>query len=75
MVAATGAGSGRRFRDLRTRFGTGFRGQGIPVTIAGRFQEALTEAEEPGLGGPELLPVRLAGPPPGCCGWTAPASA
>jgi hypothetical protein len=30
------------------------------VTIAGRFQEALTEAEEPGLGGPELLPVRLA---------------
>jgi hypothetical protein len=30
------------------------------VTIAGRFQEALTETEEPGLGGPELLPVRLA---------------
>jgi hypothetical protein len=30
------------------------------VTIAGRFQEALIEAEEPGLGGPELLPVRLA---------------
>jgi hypothetical protein len=31
------------------------------VTIAGRFQEALLEADEPGLGGPELLPVRLAG--------------
>jgi hypothetical protein len=30
------------------------------VTIAGRFQEALIEADEPGLGGPELLPVRLA---------------
>ena len=30
------------------------------MTIAGRFQEALTETEEPGLGGPELLPVRLA---------------
>jgi hypothetical protein len=30
------------------------------VTIAGRFQEALTEVEEPGLVGPELLPVRLA---------------
>ena len=29
------------------------------MTIAGRFQEALLEAEEPGLGGPELLPVRL----------------
>jgi hypothetical protein len=32
----------------------------MPVTIAGRFQEALTEAREPGIGGPELLPVRLA---------------
>ncbi len=31
------------------------------MTIAGRFQEALLEADEPGLGGPELLPVRLAG--------------
>lgn len=30
------------------------------MTIAGRFQEALVAAEEPGLGGPELLPVRLA---------------
>ncbi len=30
------------------------------MTIAGRFQEALTETEEPGLSGPELLPVRLA---------------
>ena len=30
------------------------------MTIAGRFQEALTEVDEPGLGGPELLPVRLA---------------
>jgi hypothetical protein len=30
------------------------------MTIAGRFQEALVEAEEPGLGGAELLPVRLA---------------
>ena len=30
------------------------------MTIAGRFQEALIEADEPGLGGPELLPVRLA---------------
>jgi hypothetical protein len=36
------------------------RGHRSPVTIAGRFQEALTEAEEPGLEGPELLPVRLA---------------
>jgi hypothetical protein len=31
------------------------------VTIAGRFQEALIEADEPRLAGPELLPVRLAG--------------
>ncbi len=30
------------------------------MTIAGRFHEALIEADEPGLGGPELLPVRLA---------------
>jgi hypothetical protein len=30
------------------------------VTIAGRFQEALMQADEPGLDGPELLPVRLA---------------
>lgn len=30
------------------------------MTIAGRFQEALVAAEEPGLGGAELLPVRLA---------------
>jgi hypothetical protein len=30
------------------------------VTIAARFRAALTEAEEPGLCGPELLPVRLA---------------
>jgi hypothetical protein len=30
------------------------------VTIAGRFHEALIEADEPGLTGPELLPVRLA---------------
>jgi hypothetical protein len=30
------------------------------VTIAGRFQEALLAADAPGLGGPELLPVRLA---------------
>lgn len=30
------------------------------MTIAGRFQEALIEADAPGLGGPELLPVRLA---------------
>jgi hypothetical protein len=30
------------------------------VTIAGRFSEALTEADGPGLRGPELLPVRLA---------------
>ena len=30
------------------------------MTIAGRFSEALTEADEPGLRGPELLPVRLA---------------
>jgi hypothetical protein len=30
------------------------------VTIAGRFREALIEVDEPGLGGPELLPVRLA---------------
>jgi hypothetical protein len=30
------------------------------VTIAGRFREAVTEADEPGLHGPELLPVRLA---------------
>jgi hypothetical protein len=37
------------------------RGQELLVTIAGRFQEALTEAHEPGLGGAELLPVRLAG--------------
>ena len=30
------------------------------MTIAGRFREALNDAEEPGLTGPELLPVRLA---------------
>jgi hypothetical protein len=30
------------------------------VTIAGRFRDALLEVDEPGLGGPELLPVRLA---------------
>ena len=30
------------------------------MTIAGRFQEALIEAEDPDLVGPELLPVRLA---------------
>jgi hypothetical protein len=30
------------------------------MTIAGRFHEALIEADEPGLAGPELLPVRLA---------------
>ena len=30
------------------------------MTIAGRFQEALVAADAPGLGGPELLPVRLA---------------
>jgi hypothetical protein len=30
------------------------------VTIARRFEEALVAADEPGLGGPELLPVRLA---------------
>ncbi len=30
------------------------------MTIAGRFSEALTQADEPGLRGPELLPVRLA---------------
>jgi hypothetical protein len=30
------------------------------VTIAGRFEAALAEAAEPGLTGPELLPVRLA---------------
>jgi hypothetical protein len=30
------------------------------VSIAGRFQAALVAVEEPGLSGPELLPVRLA---------------
>ena len=30
------------------------------MTITGRFQKALLAADEPGLGGPELLPVRLA---------------
>ncbi len=30
------------------------------MTIAGRFREALSDAEAPGLTGPELLPVRLA---------------
>ena len=30
------------------------------MTIAGRFRKALSDAEEPGLAGPELLPVRLA---------------
>ena len=30
------------------------------MTIAGRFREALDDAAEPGLTGPELLPVRLA---------------
>jgi hypothetical protein len=30
------------------------------VSIAGRFHEALVAADPPGLGGPELLPVRLA---------------
>jgi hypothetical protein len=30
------------------------------VTIAGRFEAALMDIDEPGLGGPELLPVRLA---------------
>jgi hypothetical protein len=30
------------------------------VTIAGRFQAALVDVAEPGLAGPELLPVRLA---------------
>jgi hypothetical protein len=30
------------------------------VTIAGRFREAVTEADASGLSGPELLPVRLA---------------
>jgi hypothetical protein len=30
------------------------------VTIAGRFEEALVDVAEPGLEGPELLPVRLA---------------
>jgi hypothetical protein len=30
------------------------------VTIAGRFEAALDEVDEPGLAGPELLPVRLA---------------
>src|SRR3954463_6073969 len=30
------------------------------VTIAGRFQAALRGMHEPGLAGPELLPVRLA---------------
>lgn len=30
------------------------------MTIAGRFHEALIAADAPGLGGPELLPVRLA---------------
>ena len=36
------------------------------VAIAGRFQEALDSDAEEGIGGPELLPVRLAAPPPGC---------
>lgn len=30
------------------------------MTIAGRFEEALVDTDEPGLAGPELLPVRLA---------------
>jgi hypothetical protein len=30
------------------------------VSIAGRFETALAEADQPGLAGPELLPVRLA---------------
>ena len=30
------------------------------VTIAGRFEAALDDVDEPGLAGPELLPVRLA---------------
>jgi hypothetical protein len=30
------------------------------VTIAGRFEAALMDIDEPGLAGPELLPVRLA---------------
>ena len=30
------------------------------MTIAGRFEEALLDADEPGLAGPELLPERLA---------------
>src|SRR3954449_4260835 len=48
MARRTGCGSGQDSRTLRY------------VTIAGRFQAALRGMHQPGLAGPELLPVRLA---------------
>jgi hypothetical protein len=57
MVSAPGGSAGS---GPPARFDRPVRGQGLTVTIAGRFHEALIAADAPGLGGPALLPVRLA---------------